>query len=149
MISRRAKARTTKKPTKANSNSKNSANATRGNRLIFHKQRRPPCTSRQTLRLPRQQTPQQRQHNTNHQPAKNMVRPIRLATNTPRADGHSPAQLFMGRRQQTIKQLHLLNQEEIKSAGQRRDEEIPKTEEYEKIKSMTSDMLAEGKNVLV
>ena len=49
--------------------------------------------------------------------------------NTPRADGYSPAQLFMGRRQQTSMPL---NQEEIRQAVQRRDEEIPKTEEYKK-----------------
>ena len=49
----------------------------------------------------------------------------------------------------TIEQLCPLGQQEIKSIVQRRDEEIPKTEEYEKIKSKTLDELTVGEKVLV
>ena len=74
--------------------------------------------------------------------------------NTPRADGYLPAQLFMGRRQQTnmpltIEQLRPLELKEITCAVQRRDEEIPKVEEYEKIRSKTLDELTIGERVQV
>ena len=49
----------------------------------------------------------------------------------------------------TIKQLRPLDQMEIKRAVQRRDKEIPKTEEYEKIKIKTLDELTVGEKVLV
>ena len=76
--------------------------------------------------------------------------------NTPRTDGYSPAQLFLVRNKGnkssmplTIEQLCPLNQEEIKHEVQRRGEAIPKTEEYENIKSRTLDTLMEGEKVLV
>ena len=70
--------------------------------------------------------------------------------NTPRADGYSPAQMFMGRRQQTnmpltLELLQPINPEEIKNSAQRRDEDIPKAAEYERIKSKHLD----GTKVLV
>ena len=60
----------------------------------------------------------------------------------------------MGRRQQssipiTLKQLQPVNQEELKRTVQRRDEEIPKAEEYKRVKSKTLDKQANGEKVLV
>ena len=60
----------------------------------------------------------------------------------------------MGRRQQTnmpltLEQLQPVNQQELKQAVQRRDEDIPKSEEYEKVKSKKLDTLADGENILV
>ena len=52
--------------------------------------------------------------------------------NTPRTDGYSPAQLFMGRRQQitmplTLKQLQPVDQQELKRAKSRRQKNTKKS----------------------
>ena len=60
----------------------------------------------------------------------------------------------MGRRQQTnmlltLEQLQPVDQQELKWAVQRRDEDILRAEEYEKIKSKKLDTLSDGEKVLV
>ena len=49
----------------------------------------------------------------------------------------------------TLEQLQPINPEEIKLVAQRRDEDIPKAEEYGKIKSKQLDTLKDGTRVLV
>ena len=52
--------------------------------------------------------------------------------------------LFMGRRQQNKMPLTI---EQLRPAVQRRDEEMPKAEEYERVRSKTLDKLTIGEKV--